>query len=192
MKEYETLQLFNEKAKELRDGNFYKYLQEHKSIGIRIGGKLKPGVETEWPDEDAIKSFILTLRFFIRDRDGCSFRCLSKIYTNLPIPKELKDKYKEIHESINNYLDDNIHVKILTIGRSLKNREILDVFTYGRYAHSNPRKRKKLEKWSASPLTELILKYEYLCILNGICDIIPYVVQLNNEALNYIKKSENQ
>lgn len=180
-----AIKLFNEKARILQEGNFYNYLKEHKSIGIKIGGKLAPGVETNYPDEEAIRSFLLTFRFFIRDRDGCSFRCLGMIYPQLPIPSELKEKYKQIRNSINNFLDSNTHAKISQIG-VITNRELLENFMYGHYVHVNQKKKQILDKWLRSKFTELFLKYEFCCILSGISDIIPYIVDINNKALEYL------
>jgi len=94
IKEKEALELFNEKALELKQESFYKYLQKHKSIGWKIGGKHgDAGITKNWPDEESIKAFILNYRLFIRNgRDGISFRCLSQIYPKLEIPDELKKK----------------------------------------------------------------------------------------------------
>jgi len=181
----ETLRLFNHKVKELQDGNFYRYLQEHKSVGIKIGGKIAPGIETNYPDEEAVRSFILTLRFFIDDKDGCSFRCLSKIYPTLPIPGDLIDKYKLTHKSINEYLDSNMHVNISSIG-PITNREILNNIVYGHYAHVNPEKKEILNNWFISSTTELFIKFEFICILTAISDILPYVVEINKEALKHL------
>lgn len=181
-----AFQLFNEKAGELHEGRFFKYLQDHKSIGWKIGGKMQPGVSTNWPDEEAMRSFILTLRFFIRDRDGCSFRCLNKIYPDLNIPDDIKRKFKQIHEELNSWLDSRIHVTISGVG-PLTNRNVLEVFTFGRYAHADPNKKQTLEKWMASSVIGMLLTFEFICILAGFCDLIPYVVSLNTEALKYLK-----
>ncbi|GAG57179.1 unnamed protein product, partial [marine sediment metagenome] len=81
--------------------------------------------------------------------------------------------------------DSNMHVNISSIG-SVTNREILNNFVYGKYAHQNPKKKATLDKWCKFIIPELFLKYEFICILIAISDIVPHIKKMNKEVLEYL------
>jgi len=86
-------------------------------------------------------------------------------------------------------LDSEIEVKISGIS-PVTRRRINNVYTFGRYAHANPKKRKTLKEWEKSQIKAMFLQFEYICILVGICDIIDYIYELNKEVLSFLKDSK--
>lgn len=52
--------------------------------------------ERHLPSEDEIDAFALTLRLFVQDRDGFSFRRMDELYSDLPVDPELSAKVSEV------------------------------------------------------------------------------------------------
>ena len=74
----ESLELFIEKANELKLRNLAKYLDEPNSVNLHVSLSSEHEEELKYvgPDEEAVSAFLLTLRFFIQDRDRMSFQYL--------------------------------------------------------------------------------------------------------------------
>ena len=112
-----ALKLFNEKAKELSNSRYVKFILKEKKISFEVKSI---GIKRIMPDEDAVKAAVLTLRFFIQDNEKCSFRNMEKVYSSLPISEELKRKYFDIRKKLNEYLDAHTNVKFQ--GEDLRRR----------------------------------------------------------------------
>src|SRR6266516_220888 len=101
----DPLQLFNDKADKLESLNFTKSIQSG-GFGLTFhatneGAEISP----HGPDSEAVDAFVLTMRFFIQDRDGISFEKTAQRYQALPVKQELKDQVTAVRDGINNYLD---------------------------------------------------------------------------------------
>lgn len=153
----EALTIYQQKFKELDNTKFINFYKRSKSL--KFISELKK-VDNYWigncslnePNEELVNSFILIFRFFVQDNESCSLRNLhSKI---LPLikcffPQEVK-RFNSVRNDFNKFLDSKPQIQIkLSNGRETKifssNREILDVFLYGNYAHANNKQDKK--KW---------------------------------------------
>ena len=58
----------------------------------------------------------MPLRLLIQDRDGCSFRALSKLIPTLPISDELKQSFKKERDELKSNLDRNTIFNVDTEG----------------------------------------------------------------------------
>lgn len=116
------------------------------------------------PDNEAVKAFILTLRFFCQDNEDTSIRKLNKRIQDLPIDPALKSAFSASRDSLNTYLDDQS--SFVGLADADSRRGIFVTFTYGQFAHANSGKRRRLEQWKQSGVWD-DLRAEYDAILLG-------------------------
>lgn len=182
-KEKDAVGLFNEKASELANSNFVKYILEHKKISFEVSVKRGERVKLTRtiPNEEAIKAFVLTFRFFIQNNERCSFGNLDKIYARLPVPKEIKKQFRTARKTLNEYLDSSASFTIEN--EMISRRKLLDVVVYGGLAHATPEKKKLYDKWMRDPITRGILEVHFATTLFQILKIIKFVEKLNVEAI---------
>lgn len=189
-KHLEALCLFNEKADEIKNSSYTKYFLENKpkvSISKKQGEAIK--IKTIEPNDESLKSFVLTLRLFLQNNDQISFQNINKIYEKLPnnFQKE-KKSFSQAREKINDVLNSNINFKhnkkILTY------YEVLDIFIYGDLAHIKIDKRKICKDWiSRKDIGVLdIHKINFYGIANNLIRCILYMQKINTEVIRKINK----
>jgi hypothetical protein len=113
-----ALELFNEKAKLLRKSRF---VRQFRTRGLNISEHWKEGerfkIKRTGPDDDAIAALVLTLRFFIQNREPCAIQSLAKIYTNLTYPRGVAKKFADARQTLNDYLDHSIQPVKIFVGK---------------------------------------------------------------------------
>ena len=187
-KEEMILRHFIEKAKDLCNSRYCKSLTET-NLSVKIqwkGGKASS--QRTGPDEEEIKAFILTLRFFCQDNEPTSLRNMQKMIESLDIDAQFMDDFLSIRNSLNHFLDNIDLVPIITIsdqtspmsrGQTPSNREIFDAFMYGKYAHLT--KHEVVESWEklvAGPsmrakFDQILREFvSHIAALSGVCSDI--------------------
>ena len=182
-----SLRLFNEKADKLMSLGFTKKIFEEK-IGFTMSAKQDGPVKFQrhGPEGESIDAFVLTYRFFIQDNEKISFRNMSKIYDGREITQDKKEAFKNIRETINNFLNSN---SFLTInGKTYTHREIQGIFIYGGLAHANETKKRTFDRWKRNQLLFGILENEFVFILSDILDAIQAIARLNLSVLKEIEE----
>jgi hypothetical protein len=131
-----SLRLFNEKAEKLLNSRFRKYLQTKRKLSVEFTLN-EHGLTTkrDLPDSEDIEAFVLTFRFFMQKREASSFRNLAKVYKELPISTELKQKYFDWRKALNEFLDKKINCT--AFGLTPTNRQLVNIFIYGGLAHAD-------------------------------------------------------
>jgi hypothetical protein len=173
------LQLFNEQANTLKRLNFVKTIFNQKTGVQDSASQGEPFIiNRSGPNEESIRAFVLTFRYFIQDKDGISFRKLAEHYNNLPISEEKKDKYNVIRESITNFLNSKSQVNI----NNSTNGDIIDVFIYGELAHINSDKKKIFDYWMSKPIANTLLIDQFVYILGIITIRIEAIKNQNLEV----------
>ena len=129
------LELFNEKVQELQCSSFLRdaakggaVVEWNKGIGwdgIHIG-----------PEEESVKSAILTFRIFIQNNDQISLHKMAKLYQELRVDPAIVDKFLKLRQQINDYLDSFSNLAI-SDKRKMTHRKIIKMFLYGDLAHTN-------------------------------------------------------
>jgi len=183
-----ALEKFNRKAIELEASGFSKDKTKSRAkLSFRKGEYLKS--ERFGPNKDYIKSASITIRFFIRDNEGCSFRVLGKIYENLPILEDKKTSFRNARKKLNEFLDRKSNYNINNINPT--NREILEAFIYGDISHENPNKR-KLYDIMMSGILGPIMENEFVYILSVLFSAISFVKTLNEEIIKELEKMKSK
>lgn len=92
----------------------------------RNGGSMT--VDNDGPDDESVRALVLTIRMFIQSRDGISFGEMREIYDDPSVPPDLRSRFHECRDGINEFLDAAPSgVSLNHNGQVLSRREILDV-----------------------------------------------------------------
>jgi len=186
----EALELFNRKAEILKNSSFMKFLLEQDSgISISWGIEDEPmHVETRWPGREAMRSLILTLRFFIQNNEKSSFENMETTYDNLPISQEKKEQFKNARKRLNKYLDTPSPFQISK--EQPTNRHIMEAFIYGEFAHASERWKQMVDQWMSCPFASVVRMNEFIHILGNVTGFITYVQQLNEEVIEELSEKQ--
>lgn len=183
----EILNLFNEKTDDLKRSRYLKSVIENNTgFSLVFENKGSTTVTVRSPDDDAIKAFVLTFRFFIQDNERCSIRNIAKIYDGLDIPEEMKSDFKSNRDGINTFLENHSMLKLNNENVSLG--KILDVFFYGGLAHANEGKKKLYDSWMRDIIIKGIFISEFHTILGTMFCFILFVQNLNEKVIEFINK----
>src|SRR5262245_57956512 len=111
-----ALILFNEKAERLARSSFLKQLDETPLSLTLTFGVDDPEISSTAPGEDPVDAFVLTLRFFLQDKEPSSFRRLADVYETLPIPEALRKRFRTTRRNLNAFLDSLVAIGIVMQG----------------------------------------------------------------------------
>jgi len=141
------LQRFIAKATEVYESRYAQEVQQ--PISVSVDFHVKEGSATSsrtGPDEEPVKAAILTLRFFCQDNEHISLRNMSIFVSGLQVGQSLKDEFTTIRDKFNCYLD-HVHgpPQFQIDGHMITNREILEAFLYGKYAHDT--QHETIDEW---------------------------------------------
>ncbi|WP_206758844.1 hypothetical protein [Nostoc foliaceum] len=189
--EIKTLELFNYKAYELGQSSFNTFLLNSEPK-ITIGsGRLN---QENFPSKDSINACVLTIRLFMQDNERISLRKVKRIYEDLPINTEKKARFDNLRNKFNDFLDRKSLCQrniIIIIGEAATNtptnRDILEAFIYGEYAHFT--QREKYEMLTKQPFDELFTGMEFIMILRKMIQTILDVSDVNQEVISDFKKT---
>ena len=188
-----SLELFNEKAEKLKRFSFIKTIFKYNSgVSIKIS-KRDDGLynfiqERRGPREEAIDAFVLTIRFFIQDKDPISFRRIAEIYSKAPIEKKLKEEFISLRNQINTYLDSNPPLEIAINEEILNHRKILNIVIYGGLSHADIEKKKRYDFWMKGPL-KAIIENDFICSLTILFKTIKSICDLNKTVIETLEPS---
>lgn len=135
----ETLRLFNEKVDRLLSLSFFAKAMDSGAI---VEFTRSAGWDSVFvgPDEESVEALVLTLRLFIQDNESISLRNMRSLYA-AHLPEALRIDFVDHCTRFNESLDSDSMLSIEE-GRQLTHRDILEIFVYGAYAHTNPERRR--------------------------------------------------
>jgi hypothetical protein len=179
------LELFNEKTDKLMRSRFKQTMFDQQT-GVTISWTAETNevtTTTKGPEEDSVDAFVLTLRFFLQDRDGISFRSLTEIYDAEDVPADLRDEFHKVRDAVNGRLDGQPTLAFNVNGEVLTRRRILDVFLYGGLSHVEATKQKTYDSWRGIPMFFALIENEFMATMAEIFNCILWVQHLNNQLL---------
>ena len=140
-------------------------LLKRKSISLQLRGEWEGARIIDFDEEDC-RSFLLSCRMLIQDNDKISLRCIGRIIKDSGCSNELKSIVEGELFSMNLSLDDYCAFTAPGCGR-IKNRDVLDTFLWGTYAHRGmtPVTRQRFLEWQADTRQFLSLKLVFLLML---------------------------
>ena len=183
----QLLNLFNEKADKLAQNSFLKKMVGSK-VTLSWKGKGHPVIaERKGPDDEAIESFVLTIRYFIQDNEVGFQRLDKEVYQQFPIPQKLKQKFSKLRAAFNIFLDREPQTSFTINNHRPTNREIMEVFIYGGLAHANQEKKKIFDHWEKIILFEH-LKNEFAYIITKVFQAVMDGKNINEKVLKRLEQ----
>lgn len=179
-----VLQLYNQRAAELNDSSFLHHVRSSPATSFNFAIKPFRVVSHHQPSNEALKAFVLTFRLFIQDRDGLSFRAITKLLTNSAIESSLKQEIVEIRDEVYEYLGENSPFVIY--GNPILRRELLQTWMYGEIAHVNQKERAVLRQWTLTDDLRPLFQHEFETILIHLTQAVFWVRQVNIRAINML------
>lgn len=177
----QTLRAFNSKVARLERTSFKAWL-ESAALGWSFR---KAGSDwyVEWDqlDEESTDAFLLTLRFFVQDRDGISLGKIAELYESLPVEENLRKSVRDMRERLKEYLESNSG---LISGDHIYSRyEVFGMFLWGDRAHLNPAYRTRIEPWLNNVALRALLETEFARIVRELLRCILWQRATNEDAL---------
>src|SRR5262245_29234385 len=112
----EVLEIFVESVDELLNSDFASEIKAGVRVGLLTGKDGDIVTKCKGPRRDAIKAFLLTLRFFCQDNEPTSLRQMAHRISGLPVEAELKKLFLESRRNFNTSLDSAPYVPIHGVG----------------------------------------------------------------------------
>ena len=173
----ERLELFNGKVEELGNSSFISNW-DSKSI---FWNTITSNLPTKFllPNDEQTKAFILTLRFFMQDNEPISLRNISKIYSSELIEKEFQEEFDQKRKILNTYLNLDFRSNGIT------NRDILEAFIYGNYAHSD--QKDKYSELVKTDIKHRLNAGSFYSIANSFFTTLQQFQKLNKKVLRNLR-----
>ncbi len=187
------LEYFNEKVEELQRSTFVGRMTREPSGARFSWSEGKPLVaERTGPDEESIKAFLLTYRFFINDgredEEGISLRRVAKLYKTLPLDASVIENVRTARRNFNQMLDEKLPVNLND--RQLTRRMVFEIFVWGNLAHANKKQKAIYDAWFRDEFTRIIrplLEYELTCTLVYATQILSFIREVNFETIQILR-----
>jgi hypothetical protein len=185
----ERIKFFNEKATKLQRLSFTQsILTEAPEVTASfLFEEASVEIQTTTPHEESIDAFLYTFRFFIINNEETSFRKMAKMYEQLPIAEEKKEKLRSARNNLNTWLDSKSNFAVN--GEALTHRRIMNTFIYGGLGHANDKNKvQEYKMWTATPIIHF-LKVEFIYTTANIFKMIWYFRSLHEDILEELERS---
>lgn len=174
----EVLEVFVESVDELLDSDFLAEVQADR-ISTELKWSHGTGLLRECigPKRDAVKAFLLTLRFFGQNNEPTSLCNMEDRIDGLDIDASLKERFRASRHNLNSYLDKPPSVGVPNGSGAENRRQILEAFLYGIFAHANPKHRCRVKAWEGQVYFEDIrsqfdlILLEYLKAVSAMANV---------------------
>lgn len=180
----EVLEIFVESADELRDSRF---LAQAKTGGVSTslswsgaGGLV---AQRTGPEREAVKAFLLTLRFFCQNNEPTSLCNMENRISALAIDADLKDNFRKFRANFNAFLDGQPSVGFPAGSGADTRRDIFNTFVYGVFAHANPNYRRQVKTWEGQPYYHDVQAQFDLILLNFLAALAA-MANVGRQVLN--------
>ncbi len=177
------LHLFQEKAKELEDSIFVRFIASQKGLSTSLQGRAGEPLTPErtGPSEDEIRSSVLTIRLFCQDNDRISIRRTASLIDSLSIDQSIKDEYARWLSELNHYFDAPTSIGFDVGIGPVTRRLLFETFLYGLYAHLEEPKYQLILQWRGMPFFD-DMKMEFDMILLKFTQVVARLSRVVQKA----------
>ena len=152
--EWEKLNLFLRRFEQLERTRFYSN-PKLKNIQYKIKGeKVDKGFQTRFeikvPDEETIKSFLLSFRVFYMEGEHTNFYSIYNLLYKKILDKKVRNDLATIRSNYTKALNTSF-ISINFLGKSYLPKDIVDLWFNAEYFHTDIEKVKELDKIVISP-----------------------------------------
>jgi len=152
--EWDKLDLFLRRFEQLERTRFYSN-PKLKNIQYKIKGeKVDKGFQTRCeikvPDEETIKSFLLSFRVFYMEGEHTNFYSICNLLYKKILDKKVRNDMVTIRSNYTKALNTSF-IGINFLGKSYSPKDIVDLWFNAEYFHTDIEKVKELDKIVISP-----------------------------------------
>ena len=152
--EWDKLDLFLRRFEQLERTRFYSN-PKLKNIQYKIKGeKVDKGFQTRFeikvPDEETIKSFLLSFRVFYMEGEHTNFYSIYNLLYKKILDKKVRNDLATIRSNYTKALNTSF-TSINFLGKSYLPKDIVDLWFNAEYFHTDIEKVKELDKIVISP-----------------------------------------
>lgn len=152
--EWNKLDLFLRRFEQLERTRFYSN-PKLKNIQYKIKGeKVDKGFQTRFeikvPDEETIKSFLLSFRVFYMEGEHTNFYSICNLLYKKILDKKVRNDMVTIRSNYSKVLNTSF-IGINFLGKSYSPKDIVDLWFNAEYFHTDIEKVKELDKIVISP-----------------------------------------
>lgn len=183
----EPLTLFNTKFDELNDTCFYSsalaWSDSHDGLmnmTLDIGKSIT--VDVFDPDNNNLKSFIMTYKVLTEKVNPCSLVKIAVIYAKLPETLPERVQFDGFRNDINSYLDSDSG--LFENGIHWNRRQIVDNMINTIYAHVDLSKKEDVDRWLAEPVIFELFRHMFIETLLTMFDLLFKIRLLNDSVLD--------
>lgn len=160
--EWNKLDLFLRRFEQLERTRFYSN-PKLKNIQYKIKGeKVDKGFQTRFeikvPDEETIKSFLLSFRVFYMEGEHTNFYSICNLLYKKILDKKVRNDMVTIRSNYSKALNTSF-IGINFLGKSYSPKDIVDLWFNAEYFHTDIEKVKELDKIVISPGKSLFSIY---------------------------------
>lgn len=169
-----SLDLFCKKANELRE---FEYVKKGFPLSLKIHWDEDKGesISTQEPDENELKSLLVTLRQFYLKGEAINIQHIYNL-CHLHIKNETYKNYLLKSREIYNKSLKNGGLPIIVNGNEMNPERIFDLFINGEIFHTQPEKHMELK--SLPPFAYQLFKQVFLYLLQDFLNQIFYVEKI--------------
>jgi len=152
--EWNKLDLFLRRFEQLERTRFYSN-PKLKNIQYKIKGeKVDKGFQTRFeikvPDEETIKSFLLSFRVFYMEGEHTNFYSICNLLYKKILDKKVRNDMVTIRSNYSKVLNTSF-IGINFLGKTYSPKDIVDLWFNAEYFHTDIEKVKELDKIVISP-----------------------------------------
>jgi hypothetical protein len=181
------LEDFIERAEHIRNFSYFEGKENIAGFDVKeVNGEQQ--IDFYQPSVEQRDAILMHLRLFLQDKDRISIRKLANLVNDPDISIKWKEEVKEIREGLNIRLDE-----LVSDGQKgkLNNRDILNMFLFGKIAHDNPNdeSNKLYQKWITNDTEYEILHNVFHVVLIHLLTAILNISSASKEELQRHYKS---
>jgi hypothetical protein len=172
----ERLQLFAQMTEELRAS---RLMQSRPDIGLTINWNPEEGMQTEvqQPDEEELRSFLMTFRKFFSEGEDVHFNAICNIAERRLEDDELRERLRAARE-LWKYAMREGPVGVTADDRVISPEHVLDLFINGWYFHNDLQKEAEL-----GGLLPGVVRYRFLAAVLDATKAVMTVGELLRRGL---------
>jgi hypothetical protein len=181
----DALKLFNEKAERLLSLSYW-----NKSLGAGAVVEWKRGEGWDsvfvGADEESLEALLLTARLFMQNNERISLGNVRRLYQTIPVDMALQDSVRAHCDELNAFLDSDSNL-VIEEHRQLTHRDILEIFLYGGYAHTNAAKRRIFDGIRSTAFFP-VFQADVVTALVRLARAIRSIQAINGEAISQLPR----
>lgn len=180
----EDLAEFVEQVNQLRSSRFGQRVLSQRSVTLQSVGDNEPKLMNF--DEEECRSFLLGCRMLMQNNERISIGRVWILFKDVIQEADWFVRINPPRWMLNDYLDQEMIFAEPT-GDIATNRQLVDTFLYGSYAHLNRDHRKRFKTWEADPQFHSLK----LLFLLGLKVILEMSGRMSDTVEDYLAEERN-